>query len=108
MGTVNLMNEKVEISLGLVRDIEAVGRHWSDWRRGEVRQTHAVELLCGAADPRAYPVVQSELQRNFQVLSKQDPPAYFMSYTLHDTRTASIARAEIAAMCSCEGGEHRS
>lgn len=47
----------------------------------------------GAADTPAFSILQSELQRNFQVLSKQDTPAYFMSYTLHDTRTASLSAA---------------
>src|SRR4051812_9877427 len=51
----------------------------------------------GAADTRAFSILQSELQRNFQVLSKQDAPAYFISYTLHDTRSASIA-ASIGAL----------
>ena len=51
----------------------------------------------GAADTRAFSILQSELQRNFQVLSKQDAPAYFMSYTLHDTRTASLS-ASVGAL----------
>src|SRR6266550_619533 len=51
----------------------------------------------GAADTRAFSVLQSELQRNFQILSKQDAPAYFMSYTLHDTRTTNLA-ASIGAL----------
>ena len=29
----------------------------------------------GAADTRAFSLLQSELQRNFQILSKQDAPA---------------------------------
>jgi TldD protein len=49
------------------------------------------------ADTRAFSLLQSELQRNFQVLSKQDAPAYFMSYTLHDTRTASLS-ASVGAL----------
>ena len=51
----------------------------------------------GAADTRAFSILQSELQRNFQVLSKEDAPAYFMSYTLHDARTASLS-ASIGAL----------
>jgi hypothetical protein len=51
------MSERVEISLGLVQDIEALGRRWRDWRRVEVRQSRAVELLCGAADPRQGPEI---------------------------------------------------
>jgi TldD protein len=53
--------------------------------------------LQGAADTRAFSLLQSELQRNFQVLSKQDAPAYFMSYTLHETRTASLS-ASVGAL----------
>ena len=51
----------------------------------------------GAADTRAFSILQSELQRNFQVLSKQDAPAYFMSYTLHDTRIATLS-ASVGAL----------
>ena len=51
----------------------------------------------GAADTRAFSILQAELQRNFQVLSKQDAPAYFMSYTLHETRTASLS-ASVGAL----------
>lgn len=68
----------------------------------------AVTVLClvtgpasapiqGAADTRAFSILQSELQRNFQVLSKQETPAYFMSYTLHDTRTANLS-ASVGAL----------
>jgi TldD protein len=44
-----------------------------------------------AADTRALALLQSELQRNFQALRKQDAPAYFMSYTLHDTRSTRLS-----------------
>ena len=43
----------------------------------------------GAASP-ALAILQSELQRNFQVLKKEQTPAYFMSYTMYDTRSSSI------------------
>jgi TldD protein len=42
------------------------------------------------ADTRAVAILQSELQRNFQALKKQDAPAYFISYTLHDTRSTRL------------------
>jgi len=51
----------------------------------------------GAADTRAFSILQAELQRNFQALSKQDAPAYFMSYTLHETRTANLS-ASVGAL----------
>ena len=42
------------------------------------------------ADTRVVAILQSELQRNFQALKKQDAPAYFISYTLHDTRSTRL------------------
>jgi predicted Zn-dependent protease len=45
--------------------------------------------LYGAATP-ALAILQAELQRNFQVLKKEQTPAYFMSYTMYDTRSSSI------------------
>jgi TldD protein len=47
-------------------------------------------VVHGAADTRALAILQSELQRNFQALKKQDAPAYFMSYTMHDTRSTRL------------------
>jgi predicted Zn-dependent protease len=47
-------------------------------------------LVHGAADTRALSILQSELQRNFQVLKQQTSPAYFMSYTLHDSRSTRL------------------
>jgi TldD protein len=49
------------------------------------------------ADNRAFSILQSELRRNYDVLAKQDAPAYFMSYTMHDTRTARLA-ASVGAL----------
>ena len=57
----------------------------------------AAPPIQGAADTRTFSILQSELQRNFQVLSKEDAPAYFMSYTVHDTRTA-ILEASVGAL----------
>ena len=50
-----------------------------------------------AADANLFPILHSELQRNFQILSKQADPAYFMSYAVHDTRTALI-QASVGAL----------
>lgn len=47
-------------------------------------------LVHGAADTRALSILQSELQRNFQILKQQTSPAYFMSYTLHDSRSTRL------------------
>jgi predicted Zn-dependent protease len=48
-------------------------------------------LVHGAADARVLTILQSELQRNFQTLKQQDPGAYFVSYTLHDTRSTRLS-----------------
>ncbi len=47
-------------------------------------------VVHGAVDTRALAILQSELQRNFQALKKQDAPAYFISYTMHDTRSTRM------------------
>jgi hypothetical protein len=51
------MNQRLAISLGLVRDIERLGLRWGDWRSGERRQSQAVETLCGTQDPRRAPEI---------------------------------------------------
>jgi TldD protein len=40
--------------------------------------------------PAIVPILQSELQRNMQVLAQQPVPAYYAAYTVHDTRTTQI------------------
>jgi TldD protein len=47
-------------------------------------------VVHGATDTRALAILQTELQRNFQALKKQDAPAYFISYTLHDMRSTRL------------------
>jgi TldD protein len=42
------------------------------------------------AETRPMAILQAELQRNFQILKKQDAPAYFLSYTMHDTRSTRL------------------
>jgi predicted Zn-dependent protease len=44
----------------------------------------------GAMYARTFAILQAELQRNFDVLRKQETPAYFISYTLHDTRSVVL------------------
>jgi len=51
------MHDTTSINLGLVRDIETLGRHWRAWRQGERRQTLAVELLGADTDPRQGPEI---------------------------------------------------
>ena len=60
--------------------------------RGAPRQGASPVLVRGAADTRALAILQSELQRNFQMLKQQAAPAYFISYTLHDTRSTQHRR----------------
>jgi len=45
----------------------------------------------GAATGAVVAMLQSELQRNFQVLKKEPVPAYFIGYTVHDQRSTYIA-----------------
>jgi TldD protein len=65
-----------------------------------VKIASAVVLLCllqgagahtiqGAASP-IMGILQSELQRNMQVLKQQDVPAYFGAYTVYDERSTQI------------------
>ena len=35
-------------------------------------------------------IMQSELQRNFDLLSKEQTPAYYIGYTVHDVRVSQI------------------
>jgi predicted Zn-dependent protease len=43
-----------------------------------------------AAEQGILGILQSEMQRNFGVLSKEATPAYFLSYTVHDERSSQI------------------
>jgi TldD protein len=40
--------------------------------------------------PALVTILQAELQRNMQVLTRQPVPAYYAAYTIHDTRTTQI------------------
>ena len=42
------------------------------------------------ASSQTLAILQSELQRNFQVLRKEPSPAYYMAYTLHDEHSTRI------------------
>jgi TldD protein len=57
--------------------------------------------LAGTGSP-ILGLAQSELQRNFDGLKKEPVPPYFISYTLHDTRTTRISAAFGALMRSDE------
>ncbi len=67
----------------------------------KLRLTSVIALVClidGVAAQSSRPtsvvtILQSELQRNMQVLSQQPVPAYYGAYTLHDTRTTQILAA---------------
>ncbi len=47
-------------------------------------------------------ILQSELQRNLQVLKMEPVPAYFISYTVHDTQTTRILASFGAVRRSAE------
>lgn len=79
----------------------------------ELRRIALVALICfipaagpsptvGAADAPVLAVMQSELERNFQVLSKEQSPAYFISYTVHDERTTYLSASFGALQQSSE------
>lgn len=79
----------------------------------ELRRIALVALICllpgagssptvGAADAPILAVMQSELQRNFQALSKEPSPAYFISYTVHDERTTYLSASFGALQQSSE------
>jgi len=53
------------------------------------RQSSGLVYGASTAAP-SLAILQSELQRNFQVLKQQPVPAYFMGYTLYDEKSASI------------------
>jgi hypothetical protein len=44
------MNRRLQTGLTVVREIEALGARWHDWRQGDWRQSQAVETLRGRAD----------------------------------------------------------
>jgi TldD protein len=47
--------------------------------------------------------MQSELERSFKVLGQQEPPAYFMGYTITDTKRAEVSGSNGALLSSSEG-----
>jgi TldD protein len=72
----------------------------------------AMAWTCFAANrPQAKPAetqppvltaMQQELDRSFATLSKADPPAYFISYTLSDRRYADVSGSNGALLSSTE------
>lgn len=56
----------------------------------------------GATNDPLLSVMQSELQRNFQVLNTQPVPAYFVGYTVHDERSTYVAASNGALQRSDE------
>jgi TldD protein len=45
----------------------------------------------GASAAVVVNILQTELQRNFKILSKESTPAYFIGYTVHDDRSTRIS-----------------
>jgi len=56
--------------------------------------------------PKASPLIptmNAELERSLKALSAQDPPAYFIGYTLTDTQRATVSGSNGALLSSDEG-----
>jgi predicted Zn-dependent protease len=47
-------------------------------------------------------IMQSEMDRSFKVLNAQDPPAYFIGYTITDTQRAEVSGSNGALLSSAE------
>ena len=60
----------------------------------------------GASTGAVLAMLQSELQRNFQVLKNEPVPAYFIGYTVHDQRSTYIAASNGALERSDEQRGH--
>src|SRR3954454_13659135 len=56
----------------------------------------------GASGTMVLGILQTELQRNYQVLRKESVPAYFIGYTLHDERNTSVVASDGALQRSDE------
>ena len=69
-----------------------------------VLQGAGAHTLHGAASP-IMGILQSELQRNMQVLKGQDVPAYFGAYTVYDERSTQIVASFGAVERSDENHE---
>ena len=69
-----------------------------------VLQGAGAHTLHGAASP-IMGILQSELQRNMQVLKAQDVPAYFGAYTVYDERSTEIVASFGAVERSDENHE---
>jgi len=46
--------------------------------------------------------MQTELERSFKVLGGQEPPAYFIGYTITDTQRAEVSGSNGALLSSSE------
>ena len=76
----------------------------------KLRLASALAFVCLidglAAQSRVVSILQSELQRNMQVLSQQAVPAYYGAYTLHDSHTTQIVAA-FGAIDRSDQSRHR-
>src|SRR5579862_2455669 len=53
-------------------------------------------------DPAVLTAMQQELDRSFETLSKADPPAYFISYTVSDRQYSDVSGSNGALLSSTE------
>jgi predicted Zn-dependent protease len=63
---------------------------------------HGSPPVHGASGGTALAILQAELHRNYQVLSKQPVPAYFIGYTMYDERSTSLVASNGALQRSDE------
>jgi len=63
---------------------------------------HGSPRLHGASGGTPLGILHAELQRNYQVLSKQSVPAYFIGYTMYDERSTSLVASNGALQRSDE------
>ena len=68
----------------------------------------ATAVLAGPPDVPAkrssvLAALQSELDRSFKALQAQDPPAYFIGYTVTDTQRSDVSGSNGALLTSTEG-----
>src|ERR1700676_3056118 len=52
---------------------------------------------------RVLAALQAEMERSFKALKAQDPPAYFLGYTVTDTERADVSGSNGALLTSTEG-----
>ena len=79
-------------------DRHGAARHGLDVSRSQPARQRSQPRL----SPPVLTAMQQELDRSFATLSKADPPAYFISYTLSDRQYADVSGSNGALLSSTE------